>query len=302
MALNFHLHYLNQKPSRPRRNAVTFPYTAVQLVAALPDLGLKGRTGRVDGMLPLLQRLDWSSPDVIYEHARQFGTDVLEAVITWRALQKEESAQKQSREQAHRVQPDRGAPPFWDARAADRWQRGRPTRADIEDLLQRLGENDFTPWFEIDRKQLDDFLEGLVRNADTATDAAEDYRLIVQKFLLRYVFDDRRRLRLLLTDFANPYDRARIEAMSAYTGERPGLIACDVCGRWFVPVRAGRPSRRCPGFDCQGEAERRYQQSPERREYRRLSMRLHRAQIRGDADATSEAERQLAELKARRKQ
>jgi len=63
----------------------------------------------------------------------------------------------------------------------------------------------------------------------------------------------------------------------------------------FEAVRAGRPSRRCPGFDCQFEAERRYQQSPERREYRKLSMRLHRAQIRGDANAIREAERQLAE-------
>jgi hypothetical protein len=253
-------------------------------------------------VLPLLQRLDWSSPDVIYEHARQFGTGVLQHVITWRAVQKEGSAQKEIQEQAHRVQPRGSSSPFIDGKAADRWRKGRPSRADIDDLLRRLAENDFIGWFESDRQLLDGFLEGLVTNADMATDVSEDYRLIVQKLRVRYVFDDRGRLRLLMTDFANPYDRARIEAMSAYAEGRPGLISCDVCGRWFVPVRAGRPARRCPGFDCQFEAERRYQQSPERREYRRLSMRLHRAQIRGDADAIREAEGQLAALKARRKQ
>jgi hypothetical protein len=276
---------------------VTFDYTAFQFVAALPDLGLKGPAGRVDGVLPLLQRLDWSSPDVIYEHARQFGTGVLRDIITWRAGQR----LNPGLEKSHRVQPNpgSGAPPFWDEKAAARWRRDRPSRADIDDLLGRLADNDFVGWFESDRRQLDDFLEGLRRSAAARTDAGDDYRLLVQALAVRFVWDDRGRLRLLMTDFLNPYDRARIEAMSAFTNGRPGLIRCDVCGRWFVPVRAGRPARRCPGFDCQSEAERRYQGSPDRREYRRLSMRLTRARRRGDVNAVRESERQLEEFKTR---
>jgi hypothetical protein len=274
-------------------------YTAFQLVSALPDLGLKGRTGRVDGVLPLLQRLDWSAPDPILDHARQFGTGVLHDVIAWRA---EWDQSESGRRKALRVRPQPDAPPFLDGKAAERWRRGKSSRADIQDLLQRLAENDFLGWFESDRQLLESFLEDLVSRAASVIDVSDDYRLLVRALAVRYVWDDRRRLRLVMTDFANPYDRARIEALSAYTEGRPGLISCDVCGRWFVPVRAGRPSRRCPGFDCQFEAERRYQQSPERREYRRLSMRLHRAQIRGDADAIRVAERELAEHKAGRKE
>jgi hypothetical protein len=279
---------------------VTFDYTAVQLVAALPDLGLKTRTGRVDGVLPLLLRLDWSSPDVIYDHARQFGTGLLQDLISWRAMQAMQEGNPGPKK-ARRAWIHPSMPPFGDGKAAERWGRGKPNRDDIEDLLRRLEENDFLGWFQSDRDLLDSFLEDLVKNAATATDVGDDYRLLVRALAVRYVWDDRGRLRLVLTDFVNPNDRARIEAMSAYTEGRPGLIRCDICERLFVPIRAGRPARRCPGFQCQLEAEQRYQQSPERREYRRLSMRLNRARVKGDAAAVGEAERELAELKSRRK-
>ena len=42
--------YLNHAGPRPLGNAVTFDYTAFHLATALPDLGLKGPTGRVDGV------------------------------------------------------------------------------------------------------------------------------------------------------------------------------------------------------------------------------------------------------------
>jgi hypothetical protein len=271
---------------------MTFDYTAAQLlVAALPDVGISGPTGRVDGVLPILQRLDWSSAETLHPLIRDMGTrQIVHDMIVRRAQQT-----NPGRRRSFNVIAPPYKAPFVSRAAQRRWVSGAPAIGDVQDLLDRLHGNDFVGWFESDRDQLLEFIDRLIKNSSDAMDG--DHVSVLDRIGLRYAWDDRKRLRLVMDGFWNPFDRARIEATSAYTSGKPGLIRCDVCDRWFVPLRAGRPEKRCPGFECGLIAQRRYQSSPERREYRKLTTRLRRAEQQGDDAAMARARTDLDALK-----
>ncbi|GEP40125.1 hypothetical protein NPS01_37880 [Nocardioides psychrotolerans] len=278
---------------------MTFDFTAPQLTIVLPDLQLRGTQGTVEGVLPILLRVDWGSAESLYAFSRDANTvgAVLEPAI--RAQLKADAGFQTDEEafaQAQQIYP-LGMPesPFAGP-ASERWQRGRATRVDIEDLARRLDESGLAGSLDSATEQLRARIEQLVdthaKQKDTQSTAI---RLDGVDFQHRW--DDKQRLRLAVHTFSNPFSRADMEAVSAYTQGRPGLVRCDVCERLFVPVRAGRPSRRCPGFDCADLARESYQQRPDRREYRRLAMRLSRAKATGKQHLIEAAQAELDRFK-----
>jgi hypothetical protein len=296
MVNNFYVHNHDTVPRLGTQEiGVTFDYTSFRLVLALPDLGLKGPLGRIDGVLPVLQRIDWSSAAELHAHTQQLGTKVPAEVIRWITSPLHIGQERRRRQTVMRPPFE---VPFTDDKPAARWSKGRPTLADLEDLHARLSKSEFLTELDGRHSELSGFLDRLAANGIDKVD--DDFLLLIDRLVVQYSWDDRGRLRLVAPSFSSPFDRARLEAMSAYSDGRPGLVRCDICDRWFVPVRAGRPSRRCPGFDCRAEAEKRYQNSPDRREYRRLAMRVSRARNKGDRTALREAEADLEQFKSRR--
>ncbi|MBS45232.1 MAG: hypothetical protein CMH83_19085 [Nocardioides sp.] len=275
---------------------MTFDYTQAQLVLGLPDLHLRGTHGRVDGVLPFLLRLDWRDPTSLTRLAADAGVraqlgSVLVSVRSW--LEQAWSGITQSSDV---IDPE-SENPFPSSEAAwDRWASvdESPTDDDLADLCGRLAEYGWLSHLDTKDQQLREWLELLVRRAAEKRDARS---LVPLQVGLAMQWDDRARLRLVTDGFADPYDRARLEAMSAYTEGRPGLMRCDVCERLFVPVRSGRPAQRCPGFECADQARQRYQASPERREYRRLHTRLSRARKSGTPAQIAAAQAAFDEFK-----
>ena len=278
---------------------MTFDYTDAQLVVALPDLKLQASVGRVDGVLPILLRLDWNDSEALCAMAADPPTrDVLADILYTHRRNLENGWPALFRPDLVIELEERNPFPH-DSGASDRWltETMRPSLDDAADLVARLAEHGWMEGLNTLDTQLREWLERLVERASSLQDATST--LVPFSTELQVRWDDKGRLRLVAAGFSDPYDRARLEAMSAYTKGGPGLVRCDVCERLFVPLRAGRPTRRCPGFECDQVAKRRYQHTPERREYRRLSSRLSRAKAAGNRAAIDLAQAAIEDFKDR---
>lgn len=279
---------------------MSFDYTHEErrLSVSVRTVITRGPHRRIEGLLPLVQRLHVHNPVPFADFVRNYGTSLVTEAYTVaaRGLPERDQHQWHLRWEAF----------DGDDQAGERWMASQPTGDDVRRVFEVLNSpaDRNNPATAIETLRTDCLVD-IQRVVEAAAPSSHRPALTPDEEL-DYLTGPRLGWRVDTTGAVtahaatreqDPFEQCRLEVLLAMVGSGPGVMTCDVCGRWFVPLRGGRPSRRCPGFECPQIAEQAYQQSDDRREYRRLQMRLSRAQRRGDTAAAAEAQAAMDALR-----